>query len=125
MLGQLLEGVAEVLLLLDSSVEFVDFSLFGITDSLVGLLLLLDLNQLMGVLLLASADFLLVLLLGFSSALHLGVVEQPLGQEINRVLGVSAVHDSHSLGNHETEVVSLEVFGVGGDLELLSDVVVL
>ena len=45
-------------------------------------------------------------------ALRLRVIQEPLGQEIHRLLGLPLVHDSHALGDDLTQLLTLDIVGV-------------
>lgn len=104
MLRELLEGVTKVSLLLNSSVEFVNFSLSSVTNFLLLLGNVLKLSELLNMSFFVLSNIFLDLLLALSGALNLRVVQEPFSKEIYRVLGVSAVHNSHSLSNDETKL---------------------
>lgn len=95
--GEALEHVGQVVLLLDGLSELVNLILTFSRGSLVSLALLLFFVQTLLVALLVAFHLFLILLLVLGSALNLCVVQQPLSKEVNGVLRISPVHDSHAL----------------------------
>jgi len=95
--SETLKHIGQVVLLLNSRSELVNLILTFSCGGLISLGLLLFLVKALLVTFFVAFHFLLILLFALSSALNLRVVQQPLRKEVNGVLRVSPVHDSHTL----------------------------
>jgi len=95
--GKTLEHIGQVVLLLNRLSELVNLILTFSRSGFISLALLLFFVQALLVTFFVAFHLLLILLFALGSALNLCVVQQPFGKEVNRVLRISPVHDSHSL----------------------------
>ena len=104
--------ISEVLSLTNPLNESLLNFLNGLLLFLTLSLLRTDLSALLGMLRLLlpdSSEGLEPLVLNF---LDTRVVEQPLGEEVDGVVGVGLIHDGHALGDDGTKVAGLEVLSV-------------
>lgn len=100
------------MLLFDRGSELVNLVLTFGSSSFVLLTVLFELVKTFLITFFVLLDLLLAFLFALGSTLNLRVVQQPFGQEVNGVLGIGPVHNSHSFGDDGADFVTLQVLGI-------------